>query len=327
MPRVLVTPTMLRHQPGEYTNVLENAGLDVVYPAGDDDTSDLATLLPLLKDVDAMIASTEPMTREVLAETSLRVVARTGVGYDSIDVPAATDLGIAVTITPGAVEKSAAEHAIAMLLCLTRGLISRHREVLAGQWSRRAMPRLAGKTLGIVGLGRIGREVATRAIGIGMKVAAYDPFPNHEFAQRHQIALGDLDSLLRTADVISLHLPSTPETADIICAETLAKMKPGSILLNTSRGATVDEAAVYDALKSGHLFGAALDVFKQEPVATDHPLLSLDNVVLCTHMGGLDEQSQIDMSRMAAECVAGLYQGKWPGECVVNRELKDSFRW
>lgn len=327
MPRVLVTPPMWNERPGRYREILEQAGFEVVYPPAGADLSQPDLLRRLLRGVEALLASTEPLTRGILADSQLRVVARTGVGYDSVDVAAATDLGIAVTITPGAVDASAAEHTIALLLCLTRGLIERDRQVRTGVWNRRALPQLAGKTFGIVGLGRIGKAVAVRARGLQMKVIACDPQPDLEFARQQDIGLRSFEDLLREADVVSLHLPSLPETADIINADSLAKMKPGAVLINMSRGATVDEAALAAALRSGHLFGAGLDVFKQEPLPLDSPLLSLDNVVLCTHAGGLDEFSEVAMTSMAAQSIVDLYQGRWPAPCVVNRTLRDDWKW
>jgi phosphoglycerate dehydrogenase-like enzyme len=199
--------------------------------------------------------------------------------------------------------------------------------VRTGIWERRALPQLAGKTFGVVGLGRIGKAVAVRALGLQMKVIAYDPQPDREYAREQGIELRTFDDLLREADVVSLHLPALPETADIINAESLAKMKRGAILINMSRGATVDEAALYHSLRSGHLFGAGLDVFKQEPLPSDSPLLTLDNVVLCTHTGGLDEFSEVAMTSMAAQSIADLYQGRWPEKCVVNRALRDGWKW
>ncbi len=327
MPRALVTPPMWNHRPGRYLEILEQAGFEVVYPPADADLTQPAVMRQVLQGVDALLASTEPLTRGILAESRLRVVARSGVGYDSVDVAAATDLGIVVTITPGAVDVSAAEHTFALLLCLTRGIIERDRQVRTGVWERRALPQLAGKTFGIVGLGRIGRAVAVRALGLHMQVIAYDPQPDLEFASQHDIGLRSFEDLLREADVVSLHLPSLPETADLINAQTLAKMKRGAILINMSRGATVDEAALCEALRSGHLFGAGLDVFKQEPLPLDSPLLKLDNVVLCTHTGGLDEFSEVAMTSMAAQSIADLYQGRWPEKCVVNRTLRDGWKW
>jgi len=327
MPRALVTPPMWNHRPGRYREILEQAGFEVVYPPADAELAQPAVMRQVLQGVDALLASTEPLTRGILAESRLRVVARSGVGYDSVDVAGATDLGIVVTITPGAVDVSAAEHTFALLLCLTRGIIERDRQVRTGVWERRALPQLAGKTFGIVGLGRIGRAVAVRALGLQMRVIAYDPQPDREFASQHDIGLRSFDDLLREADVVSLHLPSLQETADLINAQTLAKMKRGAILINMSRGATVDEAALCEALRSGHLFGAGLDVFKQEPLPLDSPLLKLDNVVLCTHTGGLDEFSEVAMTSMAAQSIADLYQGRWPEHCVVNRTLRDGWKW
>jgi len=318
---------MWNHRPGRYLEILQQAGFEVVYPPADANLSEPAVLRQVLQGADALLASTEPLTRGILAESRLRVVARSGVGYDSVDVAAATDLGIVVTITPGAVDVSAAEHTLALLLCLTRGIIERDRQVRTGVWERRALPQLAGKTFGVVGLGRIGRAVAVRALGLHMNVIAYDPQPDREFAREHDIGLRSFDDLLQEADVVSLHLPSLPETADIINADSLAKMKRGAILINMSRGATVDEAALCEALRSGHLFGAGLDVFKQEPLPPDSPLLTLDNVVLCTHTGGLDEFSEVAMTSMAAQSIVDLYQGRWPEKCVVNRTLRDGWQW
>src|SRR6188768_2072933 len=189
MPRVLVTPTILRNIPGLYSDTLLQGGFEVVYPPDGCDTMKRENLLPLLENVDAMLASTERMTREVLGGTKLRVIARLGVGYDSIDTAAATDLGIAVTITPGTLEESVAEHTVAMLLGVTRGLLQRDREVRAGKWTRVPMPRMAGRTFGIVGLGRIGRAVVPKVQGLGMRVVAFDPFADREVASRMGVTL------------------------------------------------------------------------------------------------------------------------------------------
>ncbi len=160
-----------------------------------------------------------------------------------------------------------------------------------------------------------------------MRVIAFDPFADVRYAEQHGVTLVSLDELLRTADVVSLHSPTTPETTNLINAGALAKMKPGAVLVNTSRGAQVDESAVYQALKSGHLLGAALDVFKTEPLPLDSPLLECDNALLCSHMGGLDCESTIAASSLAAQCLVDLYLGKWPEGCVVNRELQTGWKW
>jgi D-3-phosphoglycerate dehydrogenase / 2-oxoglutarate reductase len=327
MPRVLVTPTILRNVPGLYSDTLLQGGFEVVYPPDGCDTMRRENLLPLLANVDAMLASTERMTREVLGGTKLRAIARLGVGYDSIDTAAATELGIAVTITPGTLEESVAEHTVAMLLGVTRGLLQRDREVRTGRWTRVPMPRMAGRTFGIVGLGRIGRAVVPKVQGIGMKVIAFDPFADKEMASRMGVTLMTLSELLQSADVVSLHTTTTPETVNLINKQTLAQMKPGSVLVNTGRGALVDEEALCEALDVGHLMGAALDVFKTEPLPLDSPLLKYDKVLLCTHMGGLDWESQTAASNLAAQCIVDLYRGRWPEACVVNRELRDRYQW
>lgn len=327
MPRVLVTPTILRNVPGSYCDTLLQAGFEVVYPPDGCDTMRRENLLPLLANADAIVASTEKLTRDVLAGTKLRVIARMGVGYDSVDVPAATDLGIAVTITPGTLEESVAEHTVALMLGLTRCLVQRDREVRSGKWSRVPMPRMGGRTFGIVGLGRIGRAVAPKVQGLGMKVVAFDPFVDKDVAARLGVTLLTMRELLETADVVSMHTTTSADTTNLINSETLAMMKRGAVLINTGRGALVDEDALCEALGRGHLFGAALDVFKTEPLPIDSPLLKCDNVLLCTHMGGLDWDSTAAMSSLAAQCVVDLYRGNWPEACVINRELRDRFRW
>lgn len=328
MPRVLVTPSVLNGLPGKYRDVLEAAGFEVVYPAAGANLFDPPTLLAHLRGIDATLASTEPYNREVLAGSKLRVVARMGVGYDAVDVPAATERRIAVTITAGANEHSVAELTIALLTGVYRGLPRRIDEVRSGKWTKKAFPRLWGQTIGLVGLGRIGKAVVPRAIGLGLKVLAFDPYADKAFAAKNNIELCSFDDLLAKADIVSLHLPNTPETTNLINARSLAKMKPGSVLINTARGSLVDENALVAALKSGHLMGAGLDVFQIEPLPTDSPLLQFDNVLTTPHMAGLDHDSFEAMGTIAAECVAKLYQGRWPDGCVVNEAgIKAGWKW
>lgn len=327
MPRVLVTPHLLRRQAAPFAEILTSGGLEIVYPPGDLDTVCPGELEPLLDGIDAILASTETMSRELLSRSSLRVIARMGVGYDAIDIPAATERGIVVTITPGTLEDSVAEQTLALLLGLTRDVIGRDREVRGGAWKRQPLPRLAGRTFGIVGLGRIGRAVVPRVQGLGMQVIVFDPFADHNFAALNGIRMVPLNELLETADVVSLHSPATADTYHLINATTLAQMKPTAILINTSRGPLVDEAALCDALNRGHLFGAALDVFEQEPLPLESPLLTAPRLLLCSHMGGLDLDSQRLASSLAAQCIVDLHQGKWPEACVVNRELVGEWHW
>lgn len=328
-PKVLVTPHLLQSDEGPHVAALESAGLARTYPPEGMNTLEPENIASLLtSDVQAIIASTEPFTRELLEMSSLRVIARLGVGYDSIDVNAATDLGIAVTITPGTLEASVAEQTMALLLALTRDVLGRDHEVRVGVWKRTPMPRLDGRTFGIVGLGRIGQAVVPRAQGFGMKVIGYDPYANAEQVSSLGVELREsYEDIFREADVVSLHLPCTEDTRLLVNADTLGLMKPGAILLNTSRGGLVDESALHDALNEGHLFGAGLDVFQQEPCPVDNPLLECHNVVASTHVGGIDRDATKLAGNLAATCIADLCKGVWPERCVVNRELQESWKW
>jgi D-3-phosphoglycerate dehydrogenase / 2-oxoglutarate reductase len=329
MPRILVTPSHLIDQPGPYRDILEKAGLEVVYPPKGMPLVEAKVVIPYLDGVSGVLAGTDPLNREMLeAATDMRGIARHGVGYDSVDVAAATELDIVVAITPGTNEHSAAEHMLSLLLAVSRGYGYRLKEMLTGAWTRQSLPRLAGRTLGLVGLGRIAKAVVPRAQGLQLTVIAYDPFADQEFAKKNNVRLVGLDELLATADVVSLHLPCTEETREMINAKSLAKMKRGAILINTSRGGLVDEKALFDALSSRHLAGAGLDVYQIEPLPLDSTLLKLDNVVLTPHMAGIDDESLLAMSTMAAQCLADLYQGRWPPEgCVVNSQLREGWRW
>ena len=160
-----------------------------------------------------------------------------------------------------------------------------------------------------------------------MHVIAHDPLADADFAATHNVGLCSLEALLSAADVVSLHAPSMPETEGLMNAAAFARMKPGAILLNTSRGGLVDEAALCEALSSGKLLGAGLDVFCKGPLPLDHPLQQFGNVVLCTHMGGLDEESLAGMGLLAAQCVVELHEGRWPERCVVNKTLRETWRW
>lgn len=329
MPRVLVTPTVIKNQPGPYLDVLQAGGLEAVFPQVrlSESVPDPDLLLSQLDGISAVLAGSELYNRKVLENSRLRVIARMGVGYDAIDLKAAGDVGTLVTIVPGTNHHSVAETTIALVIGVYRGFPERDREVRGGVWRRQALFRLAGRTLGLVGLGRIGQAVVPRAVGLGLNVIAYDPLPNEAFANLHGVKLCSLDDLLSEADIVSLHLPCTPETTNLIDARAIGRMKQGSVLVNTSRGGLVDEEALADALASRKLMGAGLDVFKTEPLPLTSPLLKLDNVLLSPHMGGLDFESQRDMSTMAAQCIVDLYQGRWPEGCVVNPEFRSAWKW
>ncbi len=323
----MVTPSVYFHIDGPYREILEKAGLEVVYPSSIESVLEPQTLIRELDGIDAVVASVEPYPREVLAACKLKAIARMGVGFDSVDLDAATENGIVVTITPGTNEHSVAEMAIALITGVSRGLPWRYQEVLTGKWTKRKLPRLAGQTLGLVGLGRIGKAMVPRALGLGLRVLAYDPYIDEDFCRQAGVKPASLDQLLSSADIVSLHLPATAETADLINANSLAQMKQGSVLINTSRGGLVDEDALAAALQSGHLAGAGLDVFKVEPLPLTSPLLQCPTALLMPHLGGLDVDSERAMGNMAAECIVNLFQNRWPEECVINKTVRDGWKW
>ena len=266
--------------------------------------------------------SSRRTAKRLSAGSKIRAIARVGVGYDAIDVAAATDHGVAVTITPGTNEHSVAEQAISLITAVFRDVARRDREIRGGAWRRDCPRRLAGNTIGLVGLGRIGKAMVPRCLGLGLKVVAYDPYPDVAFAGKYDVTLCSFDELLARSDIVSLHLPSAPETADLINANTLSRMKRGAVFVNTSRGGLVDEDALVAALVSGQLSAAGLDVFKVEPLSAKHPIRKLGNVVLAPHLGGIDQDALDAMGRLAAQCLVDLFTGRWPEPCVVNPQVR-----
>jgi D-3-phosphoglycerate dehydrogenase / 2-oxoglutarate reductase len=329
MPKVMIVPRELAKFADTFRAPLDSAGLEVVAlpPAG----ANLPTedeLLVALKGVEAVIAGSEPYSPRVLAANpQMRVIARSGVGYDAVDLDAATKCGAAVCIAPGTNQGSVAEHCFALILGFTRHIPARHGALASGGWNRLMSVPLRGKTIGLAGLGRIGKAVATRAAAFEMKAIAYDPVCDDAFCKSHGITLVSFDQLLAESDFLSLHLPLTASTKHVINRDTLSRMKPGAVLVNTSRGGLVCEADLVAALRGGKLAGAALDVFEVEPTPADNPLRFLPNVILTPHSAGVDVRSLEDMARSAAEAIASLHRGEWPAEKVVNPEVRDRFKW
>lgn len=318
--------TALNSDEGPHFELLPAAGFEVLPGNRQENYWNEDALIRELQGCCAVVAGSEPYTRRVLTSLpELRVIARTGVGFDAIDLAACDELGIVVATTPGVNHHSVAEHTIALLMGVARGFPDQDQRVREGRWQRIAYPRVMGCTLGLVGLGRIGQAVAWRAVGLGMQVVATEPFPNQNFCEQWKIKLVPLDELLRQSDYVSLHSPSTPETKKLMNAERLAKMKRGSVLINTARGSLVDEPALIAALQSGHLRGAALDVFDVEPLPVSSPLTQMSNVLLAGHVAGLDIESQRDTLIMTADTIRGLRNGEWPADRIQN--LKGSAKW
>ncbi len=271
---------------------------------------DLITILP---EYDALVVRSETkVTAEVLAAgTKLQVVTRAGVGTDNIDVAAATARGILVLNTPGPNAIAAAEHTLAVTLALLRHVARADASLRAGKWERKSFVghELYRKTLGVVGLGRIGREITIRARAFGMDVMIYDPYVSAATAEALGATSAPLDTVLAQADIVTLHLPLLPETRGIIGARELALMRPGSFLINCARGGLVDETALYAALSSGRLAGAGLDVFEQEP-PVDSPLLTLPNVVVTPHLAASSVEAQEGVGIVAAETTLAALRGE-----------------
>ncbi len=254
-----------------------------------------------------IVRSATRITRDALAHVDrLSVIGRAGVGVDNIDLEAATEKGIAVLNAPSGNTISAAELTMALLLSLVRRVPAADRSMKAGEWDRKSFTgvELYGKTLGLVGAGRIGGAVAKRARGFGMRVVAYDPFLSEDRARALEIELAPLDEVLRRADVLSLHTPLTDATANLIDEEKLRLVRPGAYVVNAARGGVIDEAALVRALREGRLAGAALDVYAEEPLAPDHPLRSLDaEAVLTPHLGAATEEAQQNVAIEIVEAV------------------------
>lgn len=326
MPKVLISPTTLAGVQADFVNVLTEAGFELVYHGRPAQLNE-EQLLEALPGIEATLAGSEPYTARVFAaHPQLRVIARVGVGYDAVDLNAATKAGAVVTITPGTNQGAVAEHTFALMLALVKNLIPQHLGVKACAWPRGTNLPLRGQTIGLAGLGRIGKAVATRAVAFEMKVLAYDPFPDVAWAKTHGVTLVTFEELLRESDFVSLHMPAMAETAHLICAKTLGLMKPTAYLINTSRGAVIDERDLYTALKEKRIAGAGLDVFECEPPGRT-PLLELDNVIFTPHAAGVDVRSRDEMAKSAAEAIVSLYRGDWPAEKVVNQGVREQFRW
>lgn len=326
MPKVLIAPVPLANLQGAFLDILRGAGLEPVYHNYGHQMVE-EELLKALDGIEATLAGSEPYTARVFAaHPQLRAIARAGVGYDAVDLDAATKTGTAVCIAPGTNQGAVAEHMFTLLLGITRNLVSQHLGVKSGGWPRGVTLPLRGRTLGIAGLGRIGKAVAERARAFGMKLLAYEPQPDQAFVAAHHITLVPFERLLAESDYLTLHLPMMPQTRHLINRKTLALMKPTAFLINTARGGLVNEADLLDALKNKRIAGAALDVFEEEPPGKS-PLFELDNVLMTPHAAGMDMQARDDMAACAAEAIVSLYKGQWPAEKIVNPEVKAHYRW
>ena len=271
-------------------------------------------LKEIIKDYDALIVrSATKVTKDIInAAIKLKVIGRAGVGLDNVDLEAATQKGIIVMNTPGGNTISTAEHTLTMMLALSRNIPQSDVSTKRGEWKRSKFMgvELYHKTLGIIGLGRIGKEVAKRALSFGVKVLAYDPFLSKEGAEGLGVEVVELKGLLQQSDYITVHTPLTEETKHMISTKEFATMKKGVRIINCARGGIVDEVALVDAIKEGKVAGAAIDVFEKEPPSADYELLKLDNVITTPHLGASTEEAQVNVAIEVAEIVRDALLGK-----------------
>jgi D-3-phosphoglycerate dehydrogenase len=317
--RVLITSIFLKAG-DDVDRLLTSQGMEPVYRPWHGGRTE-EELIDLLREVDGAIVSTDPFTARVIqAAERLRVISRTGVGYDAVDIKAATARGIVVTTTPGVNRHAVADWALALILCCARKVPENLAEVRRGAWTRHDGVDLHEKTLGVVGLGTIGKEVATRAKAFGMRLLAYDLVQDTLYADAQGIAYVSLEDLLRQSDFVSVHCFLNETTRHLINAERLLLMKPTAFLINTARGGIVDTEALYQALHAKRIAGAGLDVFEGEPLRADSPLRALENVYLSPHCAGSTTDARKRSGTLAAEnLIRGLRAERPLG--IVNPEV------
>lgn len=316
--KILVTPTSM--QPGKNSPALQKLADycdDLVFNSTGKPLEGEA-LISLLKDCDGYLAGLDSITKEVLESCpDLKAISRYGAGYDRVDIDTAKSLGISVSNTPGANAQAVAELSFGMLLSLARSIPYLHEETRNGKWLRTTGTELFGKTIGIIGLGAIGKRVAKCCEGFNMKVLAYDPYIQEDYCQEHGILSVSLNTLLQESDFITLHLPLNESTYHMIDADSINIMKPSAVLVNASRGGIVDEAAAYEALSSGKLGGLGLDAFEKEPPEAS-PLFTLPNVIATPHAGAHTKEATQAMADMAVDNLILMLNG---GECkyIINK--------
>lgn len=318
MTKVLLTTTSFQDTPGPHHELLESRGYDITRERGPLPES---RMLELAGDFDAFLCGDDAITRAVIEKSlpRLKVLAKYGIGLDKMDVAAATEHKIPVTFCPGVNHTTVAEHTFGLLLAIYRDIIEQANLVREGKWKRLTGHELMGKTIGIAGLGRIGKEVATRARAFGMNVLGYDLYWDGEFAKKHEVErVTDVDDLIRRSDIVSLHMNLTPETRGFINAERLKLFKKNAVLLNCARGELVDGNALAAALDAGQIAGYGADVLDEEPPKPGHPLTKCRGSVITPHIGSRTYESVIRQATMAAQNMINILEGK-PALAQANK--------
>lgn len=311
--RILVTAAAMARSGTAALSRLREAGCELTLPVLSSKPSG-AALKALLLGMDGVIASVEKYDSAVFSDpdlAQLKLISRWGVGFDSIDIPAASDAGILVAYTPGFLNETVADYSFSLLCALARRVHTGHLELSQGRWIPSWGHNIHGKTLGIVGCGRIGQVMARRASGFGMRILATDPQPSTE-ARATGVQYVSFEELLEQSDFISIHAASTPETRGMFNEQALRRMKPSAYLINTSRGALVEEVALAKALREGLIAGAALDTFVIEPLPKDHPFADAPNLLLTPHQASFTKETGALVSDAAAQAVLDAMCGKAP---------------
>ncbi len=312
MERVLLTTTSLQDTPGEHHQLLKDSGLEIVCERG---PLSEARMLELAGSFDAFLCGDDAITAAVIDKSlpRLRLIAKYGIGVDKIDVKHATAKGIPICFTPGVNHTTVAEHTFGLLLALCKHIVEEANVTSKGQWKRITGHEIWGKTIGVIGLGRIGKEVAIRAKAFGMNVVGFDTYWDEAFAKANGVErVATMDDILKRADVVSLHCNLTPETRGLVNTRTLGLMKDGVYLLNCARGEIVETEAVVEALKSGKLGGYGTDVLDEEPPRPDHPLLKAPNCIVTPHIGSRTYESVVRQAGMAVQNLLLAIKGQKP---------------
>jgi len=330
--RVGVTPDFYTDASGLFEHVLESqlgtAGIE--WGPMPEQPGKVATL-EALDQFDAIFALALKFTAEsVRGVKRLALVARWGVGYDMIDTKALTEAGVALGIAPNGVRRPVAEAILTFILALTTQLIPKDKLLRSGQWRAGLQlgRNLKGRVLGSIGCGNIGHEMfrIVQSLGFG-RLIAYDPYVTPEQVKSLNVELVSMDEVFRQSDFVAINTLLNESTRGLVGEPQLRAMKPTAYLINTARGPIIQEQVLIRALQERWIAGAGLDVFETEPLPLDSPLQKLDNVLMAPHMGGLDLESQRDMSTLAAQCLVDLSQSRWPEGCVVNAEIRQGWKW
>jgi len=312
MTRVLLTTTSFQDTPGIHHGMLDKAGFEIVRERG---PLSEARMLELAGQFDAYLCGDDAMTRAVIQKSlpRLKVISKYGIGLDKIDLKAAAELKMPVLFTPGVNHTTVAEHTFALLLSAVRNVVTEANYTAKGQWKRITGSEICGKTLAIVGFGRIGKEVAIRAKAFGLKIIGYGNYWDEDFARWYDITrVENFDDVLRQADFVSLHTKLTPETRHLINANNIKLLKKGAVIVNCARGEILELSALVEALKTNHLLAYAADVLDQEPPPADHPLLGLPNVIITPHIGSRTHESVQRQASCAVENLTLFLAGKKP---------------